>query len=46
MHAYVGSDNSERIYIKLSSTQRRENGNGNEDMFNMAALANVNITVL
>lgn len=30
----------------MAPTQRRENGNGNEDMFNMVALANVNITVL
>lgn len=28
MHAYECNENSERIYIRMSSTQQRENGNG------------------
>lgn len=30
----------------MSATQQRDNGNGNEDMFNTVSLANVNIAVL
>lgn len=46
MHAYVCSENSERIYIQMSSTQQRGNRIGKEDMFNIVFLANVNITVV